>query len=211
MNNNYTIKRASGYCFPGKRRGCHVVTKSFNDGRTRNQIDRSRWAPSVIGCRAQTGNEHDSGHAMVYARLRLRMKAARISNRSAKLDMAKLKTTALENFRLELPHRFEGLKVLEDVQAHLGRACRRRQDGVIGETIALAEHARLSRFQCTPNHRDLMRQTTRALQRGRNAYWKAWEGGDLWWCMETIRYWNVSAADRPKWVKFYLNEMEASF
>ncbi len=62
---------------------------------------RSRWASSVIDCQAyngaQTGSENGSDHAMVRARLRLRMKAARISNRPAKLDTAKLKTVMLEH------------------------------------------------------------------------------------------------------------------
>ncbi len=55
---------------------------------------QSRWASSVIDCRAynvaQTGSEHGSDHAMVRARLRLRMKAARIPNHPAKFDTAKL-------------------------------------------------------------------------------------------------------------------------
>ncbi len=48
-----------------------------------------------------------------------------------------------------------------------------RRDCITGKTIALAEHARLERIQSAPNHRDLRRQTTRALRRGCNAYWKA--------------------------------------
>ncbi len=55
--------------------------------------------------------------------------------------------------------------------------------------------ARLAKIQSAPNHRDLRRQTTRALRRDRNAYWKAVE---------------VSAANRPEWMKCYLNEMDAS-
>ncbi len=53
------------------------------------------------------------GHAMVRARLRLRMKAARIPNRPAKLDTSKLKTAALEHLRLDLRNRFEGLQLDE--------------------------------------------------------------------------------------------------
>ncbi len=83
---------------------------------TLKQIDhmqvRSRWASSVIDCRAyngaQSGSEHGSDHAMVRARLRPRMKAARTSNRPAKLDTAKLKTVALEHLGLDLRNRFEG-------------------------------------------------------------------------------------------------------
>ncbi len=51
---------------------------------------------------------------MVRARLRLRMKAARISNCPARLDTAKLKTVALEHLRLDLRNRFEGLQLDED-------------------------------------------------------------------------------------------------
>ncbi len=175
-----------------------LVTGFSNDGSTRNQIDhmlmRSRWASSVIDCRAyngaQRGSEHSSDHAMVRARLRLRMKAARISNRPANLDTAKLKTVALEHLRLDLRNRFDGLQLDEDAspedewqelkdavtdasQAHLGKTRRRRRDWVTGETIALAEQARLARIQSAPNYPVLRRQTTRALRRDRNAYWKA--------------------------------------
>ncbi len=72
----------------------------------------------MIDCRAynaaQTGSEHVSDHAMVRARLRLRIKAARISNRPAKLDTAKFKTVALEHLRLDLRNRLEGLQLDED-------------------------------------------------------------------------------------------------
>ncbi len=65
------------------------------------------WASSVIDYRAcngaQTGSENGSDHAMVQAGLQLHMKAARISNRPAKLD-TKLKTVALN-----LQNRFVGL------------------------------------------------------------------------------------------------------
>ncbi len=79
---------------------------------------RSRWASSVIDCRAYTGvqtdSENGSDHAMLRARLRLRMKAARIPNRPVKLDTSKLKTAALEHLRLDLRNRFEGLQLDED-------------------------------------------------------------------------------------------------
>ncbi len=52
------------------------------------------------------------------------------------------------------------------------RGRRRFPDWVTGETIALAEQARLARIQNAANHRELRRQTTRALRRDRNAYWK---------------------------------------
>ncbi len=86
------------------------------------------------------------------------MKVARISNRPAELDTAKLKTAALEHLRLDLWNRFEGLLLDEDAfpeeewrdlkdavadasHAHLGKTHRR--DWVTGETIALTEQARL--------------------------------------------------------------------
>ncbi len=46
---------------------------------------------------------------MVHVRQRLRMQAACLSNRPAKLVTAKLKTTELENLRLELQNRFNDL------------------------------------------------------------------------------------------------------
>ncbi len=100
----------------------HFVKWFSNDRRTRNQIDhilvRFHWASSVIDCRgynwAQTGSKHGSDHAMVRTCLRLRVKAARISNCPAKLDTAKLKTVALEHLRLDLRSLFGGLQ-LDDV------------------------------------------------------------------------------------------------
>ncbi len=84
----------------------------------RPHASASHWASTVIDCRAlngaQTGSEHDSDHAMIRARPRLRMKAARISNRPAQLDMSKLKTEALEHFPLDLRNRFDGLQLDED-------------------------------------------------------------------------------------------------
>ncbi len=138
----------------------------------------------------KTGREHGSDHAMVRARLRLRVKAARIPNRPAKFDTAKLKTATLEHLRLVLRNRFESLQLDEDIfpenewrelkdavadasQTHLGKTRRRRRGWVTGETIALAEQTRLARIRSAPNHRELRRQTTGALRRDRNAYWKA--------------------------------------
>ncbi len=70
----------------------------------------------------------------IRARLRLRMKAARNSNRPTYLDTTKLKTVALENLRVDLRNHFEGLQLDEDasledewrelkdaVAAHLGK------------------------------------------------------------------------------------------
>ncbi len=112
---------------------------------------RSRWASSVIDCRAdneaRTGSKHGSDHAMV--RAHLRMKAARISNRPAKFDTARLKPAALEHLRLDLRNRFKGLQQDEDASPEnewrelkhavtgasktpLGRTRRRRWDWVIG-------------------------------------------------------------------------------
>ncbi len=107
--------------------------------------------------------------------------------------MAKLKIVALEHLPLDLWNRLEGLQIDEDVipkdewrdlkdavadasLAHLGKTRRRRRDWVTGEMIALAEQACLARIQNAPNHRELRRQTTRALRRDRNAYWKAIAG-----------------------------------
>ncbi len=86
------------------------------------------------------------------------MKAARISSRQVKLDTANLKTVALEQIRLDLRNRFNGVQLDEDAtledewrdlkdavagafKAHLGRTDRRRRDWVTGETISLAERA----------------------------------------------------------------------
>ncbi len=81
---------------------------------------------------------------MVHAHVRVHLKAAHISNRPAKLDTTKSKTTALENLRPELQNRIKGQELDDDAssenefrefndavadasQAHIGRAhCRRR-------------------------------------------------------------------------------------
>ncbi len=97
-----------------------------------------------------------------------------------------LKTVTLEHLRLDLRNRSEGLQLDEDAsqedewrelkdavadasQAHLGKT--RRWDWVTGETIVLAEQARLARIQSAPNQRDLRRKTTNALRRDHNVYW----------------------------------------
>ncbi len=84
------------------------------------------------------------------------MKAARLFNHPAKTDTAKLKTTALENCRLDLWNRFKDLHLNEDVfpvdewrelkdavsgasQALLERTHCRRRDLVTGETMAVAQ------------------------------------------------------------------------
>ncbi len=215
----------------------HLVTWFSNDARTRNQIDhrRSRWASSAIDCRAyngaQTGSEHGSDHAMVRAHLRLRMKAAHIPNRPAKLDTAKVKTAALEHLRLDLRNRFEGLQLDEDAsledewrelkdavadasQAHLGKTRRRRRDWVTGETIALVEQARLARIQSAPNHRERRRQTTRALRRDRNAFWKviAEETERAAECGDTRKLYQMlkSVSHRPAGVGEVLLERDGS-
>ncbi len=70
----------------------------------RPQVGTVPLGLSMIGCRANNGaetvSEHGSDHAMVRARLRLRMKADRFSNHPAKLDTAEMKTMALGNLRL---------------------------------------------------------------------------------------------------------------
>ncbi len=139
----------------------HLVIWFSNDGHTRSQVlVWSRWAHSVTDCRAynevKTGSKHCADQVIV----RVRMKAARPSNLSAKFDTAKLKSTALGNLRLELRNRFEGLVLnggtfpenewwkhkhanAEASQTYLGRTRRRHRGCATDGTIALAEHARL--------------------------------------------------------------------
>ncbi len=73
----------------------------------------------MIDCRAysgaQIGSEHGPDNAMVRARVRLRIKAALISNLPAKFVTAKLKTVALEHLRLDVRNHFEGFVLEEDV------------------------------------------------------------------------------------------------
>ncbi len=128
---------------------------------------------------------------MVRARLRLRMKAARIPKRPAKLDTSKLKTAALEHLR----NRFEGLQLDEDAspedewrelkdavadasQAHLGKTCRRRRDWVTGETIALAENSKCTKSPGTEkaNNEGTTPGSQRLLE---GNFGRDREGGDL--------------------------------
>ncbi len=128
----------------------YLVTWVSNDGRTRNQIGhmlvRPSWASSVIDCRAyneaQTGSEHGSNHATVRTCLRLRMKAASISNRPAKLDTENLITVALKYRRLEL-----GLLLKDEVAG----ALRDNWEIRVG-TGSLAKRLRLARIKIVPNH-----------------------------------------------------------
>ncbi len=124
--------------------------------------------------RVPTGNEHGSDHAMVRARLRLRIKAARNSNRPAKPDTAKKRK----------PHRkkicawsygtvLRVWRSMEKAEGHLERTRRQRRGGVTGGTIALVEQAHLMIIQRALNHRKLSMQITRARRRGRNIYWQA--------------------------------------
>ncbi len=75
----------------------------------------------MIDCRAyssaQTGSGHGSSHAIVRARVQIRKKVTRLSNRSVKRDATKLKITALENLPLELRRRFEGLELDDDASS----------------------------------------------------------------------------------------------
>ncbi len=174
---------------PGQSSPCYIILQRWtHQGPNRPHANAVLVASSVIDCQAcngsQTGNEHVSDH------LRLRTKAARIYNRSAKLNRAKLKTVVLEHLGLDIRNSFDGLQLDEDAspedewrelkdavanasQAHLGKTRSHRRDWVTGKTIALAEQARLARTQSALSYRYLRRQTTRALQRDRNAYWKA--------------------------------------
>ncbi len=77
--------------------------------------------------------------------------------------------------------------------------------------MALAEQARLVRIQRAPNHRDLRRQIPRALRRDHSAYWEAIAEGPERVAGNFIRCWKMSATGRSKWVRTYLNVMEASF
>ncbi len=65
----------------------------------------------MVDCRAhneaQTDSDHFTDDAIVRGRVRRFTNTTRLSNFSTKLDMAKLNTTALENFRLELRERLE--------------------------------------------------------------------------------------------------------
>ncbi len=68
---------------------------------------------------ANAGSEHGSDHAMVRARQRLHIRAARLSNRRAKLHTANLKTLALKSLRLKLRSRFEALELDVDASSKI--------------------------------------------------------------------------------------------
>ncbi len=91
-----------------------------HDRRTRNQIlqlVRPHGASFVLDDQAcnepQTGNAHRLDHALPHVPLILHLKLACTSDRPAKLEMAKLKTVALNNLCLEIQDRFKGLELNE--------------------------------------------------------------------------------------------------
>ncbi len=101
--------------------------------------------------------------------------------------MIDLVDVLLDNLRMELRNQFEGLELdgdaspgdewqelkdtaAETSQTHLVISCRCRRDWVIGATLALAGKARLVKRPHEPNHRDLRKQTARALRSDRNTY-----------------------------------------
>ncbi len=83
---------------------------------------------------------------------------------------------------------------------------------VTGETIAMAEQARLARIQSATNHRGLRRQRTRALRRDCNAYWKAIAEESEWVaaCGDTRKFYQMlnSVSRRPAGVGEVLLEQD---
>ena len=175
----------------------HLVTWYSPDGHTANQIDhmliRSRWASSALDCRAyrgaDTGSANGSDHVMVRARVRMRLKAQRRRHHFAKLDVAKLKTEAGDQLRLELNNRFSALSTLDQTahdsdweyfrtsvsqaaKTHLGYARRRQKDWVSSQTVELANQMQQLRAQSSENYRELRRLTTRSLRKDKNEHWK---------------------------------------
>ena len=175
----------------------HLVTWKSNDGRTENQIDyllvRSRWASSVLDCRAywgaDTGSANGSDHALVRATVRIRLKASQEQPRPSLFDVSKLKTAAGDAFSLELRNRFSALEsTLQSVELewdgfksalsvsanhHLGHSRRKRRDWISAPTIALVEETRQARVSKSNDYRKLRRRTTQAVKRDRNEYWRS--------------------------------------
>ncbi|CAE1319984.1 Craniofacial development protein 2 [Acanthosepion pharaonis] len=174
----------------------HLITWRSNDGHTANQIDYilvwSRWASSVLNCRAfrgaDTGSEHGSDHALVRATLRLRLQARRPNGRPKRLDVTKLKTAAGTNFRIDLQNRFELLQetidqqperewqtlkkaMVEAAHLHLGFTKHRQRDWMTGATLELAENARRAWIAKARNYRILRRQLREAIRTESNARW----------------------------------------
>ncbi len=97
--------------FQNRYRG--LETCSFNDGRTRNQIDyvllRARWASSVLDCRsyrgADTGSAYNTEHALDCASIRLGLKANRQCQRSLRNDTTKIRKATGNGYRHLLQNR----------------------------------------------------------------------------------------------------------
>ena len=104
--------------------------------------------------------------------------------------MSKLGTEASAPFCLELKNRFDALqscppdsldsewKALKEgvstiANTHLGYSKRRRQCWISDSTIALTERCQRARIQKAVDYPTIRRETTRALRRDRNDYWKS--------------------------------------
>ncbi len=155
--------------FQHRRR--HLETWFSNDGRTRNQIDhilvRSRWASSVLNCRAfrsvDTGSANDTDLALVRASVRPRLKKIQRTQRAPRIDASRLNTAAGEMLHVELHNRFSHLaelaqetqlesewkelkfSSLEAAASILGHSRRRRRDWINGPILELADQMQQAR------------------------------------------------------------------
>ncbi|XP_065582026.1 uncharacterized protein LOC136041328 [Artemia franciscana] len=104
----------------------HKYSWNSPDGRTHNQIDHllinRKWKSSLQDVRAFRGADLASNHALMIARISLKLKAAPKNSPKANpaFDSAKLTTPAIRNvFALTLSNKFEALALDDDTDASL--------------------------------------------------------------------------------------------
>ena len=169
---------------------CHLVTWYSNDGHTSNQNDYilvwARWASSVLDSRAyqgaDMGSAHGSDHTLVRTSLPIWLQARRSTKIPKWINVTNLKLRTGEHIRLELHNRFSLLQPRSDPQpetewqalksatvkaihTHLGVTRHQYRDWITGESLQLAERARVAQLTGASNfHGHLQRLTYESLK-----------------------------------------------
>ena len=178
-----------------------LLTWYSNDGHTANQIDyiliRSRWSTSVLDSRAYRGAEAGSDHALVRAKIKLRLSTRRKLVPPKRINLMSLSdpqtrsvfdTTIRERFsssaqceRVPSTHvdvslceyQWQELKcgIKETMDSVLKEPFIKKKDWISDATLSLSSRARAARLANSANYKDLRRQATRSARRDRQAYW----------------------------------------
>ena len=92
-----------------------LYTWTSPDGRHRNQIDyilcSQRWRSSIQSAKTRPGADCGSDHALLIAKLRLKLKKVGKSTRPFRYDLNQI----LNDYIVEVTHRFKGLDLIDRV------------------------------------------------------------------------------------------------